>query len=145
MKKYLKVFIPLICCILISSLFIVFAKTDYDIIIKPKFSPPPIVFIIVWSIIYIIFAFTMLKQYDDKRIYALYIIILAMHTLWNFLFFLMSYFLLSVLLILLIYFISWVFVYFISQKSKKYFYIYIIYILWLMIATYLNLSILLLN
>ena len=145
MKKFFKAFIPLIICIVISSLFIFFSKIDYDSLILPKFAPPKIVFPIVWSIIYIIFLFTMLKIMPNNNIYPLYIIILISHTLWNFLFFAMGYYLLSVLLIILIYFISWIYVYQFSLVSKKYLYIYLIYIIWLMIATYLNLSILLLN
>ena len=141
MKKILKIILPL----LISVVFIMFGKVQYNELINPKFSPPSFVFSIVWSIIYLIFLITLFKEYKDKRIYSLYVIILSMHTIWNFLFFFMGYYLLSVIVIILIYFVSWIFVFYLSLKSKKYFYIYIIYIIWLMIATYLNLSILLLN
>lgn len=145
MKRLFKVLIPLLICVIISSLFIFFGKLDYDNLIKPKFAPPGFVFGIVWSIIYLIFFFTMLKLYKYKHIYYLYIIVLVMHIIWNFLFFMMGYLLLSVIFIILLYFISWLFIYNIGLKSKKYFYIYMIYIIWIMIATYLNLSILLLN
>ena len=145
MKRLFKVLIPLLICVIISSLFIFFGKLDYDNLIKPKFAPPGFVFGIVWSIIYLIFFFTMLKLYKYKHIYYLYIIVLVMHIIWNFLFFMMGYLLLSVIFIILLYFISWLFIYNIGLKAKKYFYIYMIYIIWIMIATYLNLSILLLN
>ena len=123
MKRLFKVLIPLLICVIISSLFIFFGKLDYDNLIKPKFAPPGFVFGIVWSIIYLIFFFTMLKLYKYKHIYYLYIIVLAMHIIWNFLFFMMGYLLLSVIFIILLYFISWLFIYNIGLKSKKYFYI----------------------
>ena len=145
MKKQLKVLIPLLLCIIISVLFINFGKVSYNNINMPRFSPPSYVFIIVWSIIYLIFYLTMIKNLSYNRIYILYIIILCMHVLWNFLFFFMGYFLISLLLMAILYFTSFVYVYYFSQVKKRYFYIYLVYLIWLMIATYLNIGVLLLN
>lgn len=145
MKKQLKVLIPLLLCIIISVLFIIFGKVNYDNIAMPKFSPPSYVFIIVWSIIYLIFYLTMIKNLSCNRIYILYIIILGMHVLWNFLFFFMGYFLISLILMAILYFTSFVYVYYFSQVKKRYFYIYLVYLIWLMIATYLNIGVYLLN
>lgn len=145
MKKQLKVLIPLLLCVVISVLFINFGKISYDNINTPKFSPPSYVFIIVWSIIYLIFYLTMIKNLSYNRIYILYIIILCMHTIWNFLFFFVGYFLISLLLIVILYFTSFVYVYYFSQIKKKYFYVYLIYLLWLLVATYLNIGVYLLN
>lgn len=145
MKKQLKVLIPLLLCIIISVLFINFGKVSYNNINMPRFSPPSYVFIIVWSIIYLIFYLTMIKNLSYNRIYILYIIILCMHVLWNFLFFFMGYFLISLLLMAILYFTSFVYVYYFSQVKKRYFYIYLVYLIWLMIATYLNIGVFLLN
>lgn len=145
MKKQLKVLIPLLLCIIISVLFINFGKVSYNNINMPRFSPPSYVFIIVWSIIYLIFYLTMNKNLSYNRIYILYIIILCMHVLWNFLFFFMGYFLISLLLMAILYFTSFVYVYYFSQVKKRYFYIYLVYLIWLMIATYLNIGVFLLN
>lgn len=145
MKKQLKVLIPLLLCIIISVLFINFGKVSYNNIIMPKFSPPSNVFIIVWSIIYLIFYLTMINNLSYNRIYILYIIILGMHVLWNFLFFFMGYFLISLILMAILYFTSFVYVYYFSQIKKRYFYIYLVYLIWLMIATYLNIGVFLLN
>lgn len=145
MKKQLKALIPLLLCIIISVLFINFGKVSYNNINMPRFSPPSYVFIIVWSIIYLIFYLTMIKNLSYNRIYILYIIILCMHVLWNFLFFFMGYFLVSLLLMAILYFTSFVYVYYFSQVKKRYFYIYLIYLIWLMIATYLNIGVFLLN
>ena len=145
MKKQLKVLIPLLLCIIISVLFINFGIVSYNNINMPRFSPPSYVFIIVWSIIYLIFYLTMIKNLSYNRIYILYIIILCMHVLWNFLFFFMGYFLISLLLMAILYFTSFVYVYYFSQVKKRYFYIYLVYLIWLMIATYLNIGVFLLN
>lgn len=145
MKKQLKVLIPLLLCIIISVLFINFGKVSYNNINMPRFSPPSYVFIIVWSIIYLIFYLTMIKNLSYNRIYRLYIIILCMHVLWNFLFFFMGYFLISLLLMAILYFTSFVYVYYFSQVKKRYFYIYLVYLIWLMVATYLNIGVFLLN
>ena len=119
MKKQLKVLIPLLLCIIISVLFINFGKVSYNNINMPRFSPPSYVFIIVWNIIYLIFYLTMIKNLSYNRIYILYIIILGMHVLWNFLFFFMGYFLVSLLLMAILYFTSFVYVYYFSQVKKR--------------------------
>ena len=145
MKKYLKVLLPLIICIAISSLFIYFGKVSYNNIITPKFAPPSFIFPIVWTIIYLLFYFTMIKYHEDNTIYRLYIIVLLTHILWNFAFFFLGYFLIGLIILVIMYFISWIFVYYLSQKDKKLFYIYLIYLIWLMIAMYLNIGVFLLN
>lgn len=145
MKKTLKVLLPLILCIGISSLFIFVGKVSYENLITPRFAPPGYIFSIVWTIIYLIFYFTMNKYYEIKSIYTLYLMVLASHIIWNFLFFYMGYFLISLIVLVIMYFISWIFVYYLSQKDKKLFYIYLIYLIWLMIAMYLNIGIFLLN
>ncbi|MBQ8206040.1 MAG: tryptophan-rich sensory protein [Bacilli bacterium] len=145
MKKYLKVLIPLIICIVVGSLFVYLGKVSYDNIVTPKFAPPSFIFPIVWTIIYLIFYFTMIKYYDNSRIYNLYIIILIIQTLWNMVFFGLGSFLLALLIIIILYIVSWLFVYYLSKENKKYLYIYLIYIIWLLIATYLNIGIYILN
>lgn len=145
MKKQIKVLLPLIINVILSSFFIILDKINYDSILKPKFTPPGYIFIIVWSIIYLIFYLTMLKFEKLKNIYFLYIIVLTFQTLWNFTFFLLGSYLLSILILLIMYFISFIFVYQISKENKKISYLYIIYLLWLIVAFYLNLGIFLLN
>ena len=64
MKKFLKVLLPLIICIGISSLFIFLGKVSYDNLITPKFAPPGIVFSIV-AVIVLILAFIKKKNKID--------------------------------------------------------------------------------
>ena len=144
MKKHLKILIPLIICVIISSLFVYFGKISYNNIITPKFAPPSFIFIIMWTIIYLIFYFTMIKI-EDTRLYTLYIIILILQTLWNLIFFGLGAFLLSLLVMFILYFVSFVYVYYFSKINKKYFYIYLVYLIWLLIASYLNIGIYILN
>ena len=145
MKKHLKIFLPLLVCILISSLAIIFGKYKYTNINTPTFSLPNYIFIIVWSIIYALMYYTMYTCLDSKKIYLQYLLILISHTLWNVLFFILGYFLVALVLLFIIYFLSFVFVYFISQIKKKLFYVNLIYLVWLMIAIYLNFGVALLN
>ena len=133
---------PLICGIIVG--FLIDAKA-YNGFTKPPLSPPAVLFPIVWTIIYLIFYFTMVKYYDNSKIYNLYIVILIIQTLWNMVFFGLGSFLLALLIIIVLYFISWLFVYYLSKENKKYLYIYLIYIIWLLIATYLNIGIYILN
>lgn len=145
MKKILKVLLPLLICITISSLFVCFGKIDYSNIIRPKYSPKSFVFPLVWSFIYIIFFISIYKNSDDSKSYFLYLVVLFMHIVWNFLFFAMGFFLLALIEIIILYFTSWVFAYYLSLNKKFYFYINIPYLIWLLAATYLNIGVLLLN
>lgn len=144
-KKYFKILLPLIICIALSSFFVYCGKSNYDALIKPLFSPPSIVFPIVWTIIYSIFYFTMIRADGNNKVYILYLISLSLHVLWNFSFFFLSFYIVGLIILLIIYFVGFVFVYNISQTKKSLLYIYSIYLIWLTIALYLNLGIVLLN
>lgn len=143
-KKHLKVLIPLIICVVISSLFVYLAKIDYGSLTKPFLAPKAFVFPIVWTIIYLIFYLTMIKI-EDKNTYILYIIILCSHIIWNFTFFFLGSYLVGFIVLLIIYLLSFVFVYYISKANKKLSYINVPYLIWLLIALYLNFGVMLLN
>ena len=143
-KKFLKVFVPLIICIVVSSILVFVGLNNFKSLNKPMFSPPSFVFSIVWSIIYLIFYFTM-KNNNDSKTYILYIITLILHVIWNLTFFTLHFYIIALIVLLIIYIEGFVFVYNISKNNKKIFYIYLIYIIWLLIALYLNFGIVLLN
>ena len=143
-KKFLKVFVQLIICIVVSSIFVFVGLNNFKSLNKPMFSPPSFVFSIVWSIIYLIFYFTM-KNNNDSKTYILYIITLILHVIWNLTFFTLHFYIIALIVLLIIYIEGFVFVYNISKNNKKIFYIYLIYIIWLLIALYLNFGIVLLN
>ena len=139
------IWISLIIVAVLGSIFVNLGMDWFNSLEKPSEWIPNIVIPIVWTIIYLIFYFTMIKFYDNSRIYNLYIIILIIQTLWNMVFFGLGSFLLALLIIITLYIVSWLFVYYLSKENKKYLYIYLIYIIWLLIATYLNIGIYVLN
>ena len=93
-NKFLKVFVPLIICIVVSSIFVFVGLNNFKSLNKPMFSPPSFVFSIVWSIIYLIFYFTM-KNNNDSKTYILYIITLILHVIWNLTFFTLHFYIIA--------------------------------------------------
>ncbi len=91
----------------ITSLLI---KTDlYNEIIKPEFSPPKIVFPIVWTILYILLGLSNYLINKDKKEEVknlIYYIGLAINLIWPFIFFNAKEYLLALIwLVLLIFFV----------------------------------------
>ena len=91
----------------ITSLLI---KTDlYNEIIKPEFSPPKIVFPIVWTILYILLGLSNYLINKDKHEEVknlIYYIGLAINLIWPFIFFNAKEYLLALIwLVLLIFFV----------------------------------------
>lgn len=130
----------------ITSLLI---KTDlYNEIIKPEFSPPKIVFPIVWTIIYILLGLSNYLINKDKKEEVknlIYYIGLAINLIWPFIFFNAKEYLLALIwLVLLIFFVILMIIeYF--KKNELAAYIQIPYILWLIFAFYLNYNVFILN
>ena len=130
----------------ITSLLI---KTDlYNEIIKPEFSPPKIVFPIVWTILYILLGLSNYLINKDKKEEVknlIYYIGLAINLIWPFIFFnAKEYFLALIWLVLLIFFVILMIIeYF--KKNELAAYIQIPYILWLIFAFYLNYNVFILN
>ncbi len=130
----------------ITSLLI---KTDlYNEIIKPEFSPPKIVFPIVWTILYILLGLSNYLINKDKKEEVknlIYYIGLAINLIWPFIFFNAKEYLLALIwLVLLIFFVILMIIeYF--KKNELAAYIQIPYILWLIFAFYLNYNVFILN
>ena len=130
----------------ITSLLI---KTDlYNEIIKPEFSPPKIVFPIVWTILYILLGLSNYLINKDKKEEVknlIYYIGLAINLIWPFIFFNAKEYLLALTwLVLLIFFVILMIIeYF--KKNELAAYIQIPYILWLIFAFYLNYNVFILN
>jgi len=121
-----------------------------DGINQPAFAPAPILFPIIWTILYILMgvsAYLIEKTNNEKKEKALktYYISLVINLLWSFIFFKFQLFLLSTLWIILL-------LYFVIKMTIEYFkikkiasYLQFPYILWLTFALILNISIYLLN
>ncbi|MBQ8183566.1 MAG: tryptophan-rich sensory protein [Clostridia bacterium] len=118
---------------------------------KPAFSPPDILFPIVWTILYILMGIVAYiidtSGYSDnkKRALTLYYVQLGFNFLWSFIFFNMANYLLAfiwIVILLGLIIATTVAFYKINPKAA---YLMIPYILWVSFATVLNFSIFLLN
>lgn len=147
----------LIICILIplavgslSAFLTRDAMSNYGQIIKPEFAPPPFIFPIVWTILYILMgisSYIILSSDNVMKQTALdwYAIQLLFNFIWSIIFFNFQNYLFSFIwLIALIICICIMIIKFykISPISA---YLQIPYLLWCLFAAYLNLSIYFLN
>lgn len=120
----------------------------YNIVERPKLSPPGIVFPIVWSILYILMGLSYYivtessNDESNKKIYFLQIIV---NSLWTLIFFGFKNFLLSWIWIVLLIVLVVIMIMKFYNINKVAGLLQIPYLLWLFIAFYLNFSIYLLN
>lgn len=133
--------IPGIIAFLIKDSFMAFKALN-----KPPLSPSPIVFPIVWSILYILLSISIIRVKDenDDNI-KLYYLSLILNAIWTPIFFgLKWYFLALIDLVILLYTVIRMY-----KKFKEYddisAYLLIPYIVWLIFAFYLNFSIMVMN
>ena len=118
---------------------------EYNILIIPPFSPPAITFPIVWSILYLLIGISYYLFRKDNERSNLYILNLVFNFTWPFFFFTFRWYFFSLLWILILD-ISLVFL--IKEfynKKRISAYLLIPYLVWLIIATYLNIGIFILN
>ena len=122
----------------------------YDMILKPALAPPPILFPIVWTVLYALMAISayMVSVSDcENKSEALktYFIQLALNFAWPIVFFNFQAFLVAFVWILIL----WVAIIDMIRKfyacKKTAAYLQIPYLLWVTFAAYLNLMIYLLN
>ena len=145
------ILIPIIPGFLISVPLDIPGK--YATITKPPLAPPPIVFPIVWSILYILMGVgsylaikeSIIKDEKLSKVVAPYLIQLILNLLWTPVFFgLSSYLAGSVICVLLVFAIIWMIAAF-YKVSRPAAYLQIPYLIWSIFATYLSISIYLLN
>ena len=122
----------------------------FDSLAKPALTPPRIVFPIVWTVLYILMGISSARIYSSdnpqkKNALGIYLFQLAVNFLWSIVFFLFNEyfiaFLLLLILVLLVIIMIWRF-YAIDPAAA---WLQLPYLIWLLIAGYLNLSIVLLN
>ena len=152
-------FIPLIINILIPVLggFIVGylnnnTMNTYEMLKKPFFTPPSIVFPIVWTILYILMGIAAYRIFmrnkqgaDDKGGYFFYLIQLMINFLWSFIFFTFRLYGISFIVIIILFiFIVITFIKFI-KVDKIAGILLIPYLIWVAYAGVLNFFIWMLN
>lgn len=129
--------------------FITSGQIDYNTLEKPFLSPPSILFPIVWTILYILMgvSYGILKTNNkvDSKIDQIYYLQLAVNLLWSIFFFTFKWRLFSFLWIILLDVLVILMIIRFYQKNKAAGLLQIPYLLWVLFASYLNLSIYLLN
>lgn len=153
--NYKKLILITVITIVVGSAFAFFTVTNehlIDTLNKPKLYPPKILFPIVWTIIYILMSIGLyiiseanVKEKEKQDAYNIYGFQLILNSLWTLIFFglqrrLLAFVLIIVLLISVI--IMTIKFYKISKTAGL---LQILYVIWLLLASYLNLSIYLLN
>ena len=145
LKKLIIAFSIVSGLVLISMILTKNTMSLYEEMVKPDIAPPPLVFPIVWTILYTVIAITLYKFLDNKKIRNLISFNLLINIIWPILFFRFELFLISAFwlgLIIITLIIELIKIY---KESKLFAYINIPYLIWLFFALYLNIMIYLLN
>ena len=129
---------------IITSRFI-----DYNSLQKPFLAPPGIAFPIVWTILYIAmgvsYGILKTKKLTNSEIDSIYYLQLGINALWSIFFFVFKWRLFSFIWIIILAIAVIIMIIKFYSKDKVAGLIQIPYILWVLFASYLNLSIYLLN
>lgn len=117
---------------------------------KPPFTPPSILFPIVWTILYILMgisSYIINKNYsiENKETNYIYAINLFINAIWPLLFFRFKWYLFSFFWILLLIITTILLIIKYYKINKNASYIQIPYLIWLLFASILNISIYILN
>jgi len=128
---------------------IISSSIDYNFVEKPFLAPPAIAFPIVWTLLYILMgvSYGILKSKEKikSQINWIYAIQLGVNLLWPIFFFLAKWRLFAFLWIVLLAILVLIMVVKFYQQEKIAGLLQIPYLLWVIFASYLNLSIYLLN
>lgn len=145
-KKLFYIFFPLICGTIIG--LITSNSVNYNYYNLPPLSPPGFIFPIVWSILYLLMGISYYlykNKSDNKLLNIIYYLQLFVNLFWTISFFVLDWKLFSIiwiifLLLLVIYLIILFF-----KENKLSAYLNIPYLIWIIFATYLTISIYILN
>ena len=122
---------------------------DYNNLEKPFLSPPSIAFPIVWTILYILMgtSYGILKsqKLTNSEIDLIYYAQLGVNSLWSIFFFLIKWRLFSVIWIIILAIMVIFMILKFYKNDKIAGLLQIPYLLWVIFATYLNISIYILN
>ena len=152
LKLVISIFLPLIAGFIGSVFTTSSITTWYAALNKPSFNPPNWIFGPVWTILYLLMGISLyliwskgIKKRSSKTALVVFLIQLALNSLWSILFFgLKSPFLAFIEIIILWFMILATIINF-YRISKIASYLLIPYLLWVSFAFVLNFSIVLLN
>lgn len=147
-KIYVKsIFIPIIIGGFVGLLISNFI--DYNSLQKPPFAPPSILFPIMWSVLYFLMgiSYGILESTElvNSKINNIYYLQLFVNAMWSIIFFILKWRLFSFIWIVLLDILVIVMIVQFYKKNKLSGILQIPYLLWILFASYLNLSIYLLN
>ncbi len=148
LKIYLKaILLPLIVGGIVG--LITYKYMDYEMLVKPFFSPPGIIFPIVWTILYtlmgISYGILKDKKIADINICRVYYLQLIVNALWSIIFFILKLRLLAYIWIILLAILVTIMIIEFYEKDKITGLLQIPYLLWIIFASYLNFSFYILN
>mgnify|MGYP004542873951 FL=1 len=148
LKVYVKsILIPLIVGGIVG--LIISSSIDYNVLQKPKFSPPSILFPIMWTILYVIMgiSYAILKNnlQIDKKTNIIYYVQLFVNALWSIIFFTLKWRLFAFVWILILALLIIFMIVEFYKKNKLAGILQIPYLLWVLFASYLNVAIYALN
>ena len=128
---------------------IISGSIDYNSLQKPFLSPPSIAFPIMWTILYILMgiSYGILKDKSlvNSKINNIYYLQLFVNALWSIIFFTLKWRLFAFIWIILLDILVIIMIINFYKKNKLSGLLQIPYLLWIIFASYLNLSIYLLN
>ena len=145
---YLKsILVPLILGAVVG--LIISDYMDYSMLAKPNFAPPGFLFPIVWTILYILmgisYGILKMKNKTDSTTDKIYYTQLFINLFWSILFFVFRFRLLAYLWILLLIVLVVNMIKEFYQRNKTAGLLQIPYLIWIVFASFLNLSVYLLN
>ncbi len=148
-EELICILIPIIGGIL-SGIISLNGFREFNILDKPFLSPPGFLFPIVWTILYFLMGISSYLIYNENHYYSscclkIYVINLFLNFLWTPIFFglglrLFAFIWIIILDLVIVYMIICFY-----KVNKKAAYLQIPYLVWCLFATYLNLSIYLIN
>ncbi len=147
-KKIFFTLLPLALSITIG--YITGPYNTYENMVKPSFSPPQIVFPIVWTILYLLMGYSsylISVSKSEKKFECLYLYFLQLfvNLLWPVIFFKFEMYLLSFVWIVLLIVLVVNMIKCFSNVNRVASKLNVPYLLWLLFAAYLNFQIYLLN
>lgn len=146
MKKII-IFIPIILGTIIGIL-LMNSYVFYQGLIKPPLAPPNWLFPIAWSILYLLMGISYYKiidKTDDVIVRQIYRIQLFFNLVWPVIFFIFELLLLSSIWIVCLDVLVIIMIYMFYKIDSKAGLLQIPYLIWILFATYLNISIFILN
>lgn len=125
-------------------------STNFDSFTKPQWTPPGIVFPIVWTILYVLMGVSSYLIYNSNTTYKydalkVYGINLLINGLWSIIFFRLKLFLLAFILVIVLIGLTIIMIYKYYKIDKIAAYLQIPYLLWLIVALLLSYNVFILN